>query len=179
MKKSTQVAMGGICTSLCLFLMFMASLFPFTQYAFPALAGIVLVIVVIENGVSTAVLVYVAVSLLSLIIVPSKESVLIFISFFGYYPIIKSKLEGIPTRLVEYLAKFSVFNFSMAICYAILIFVLGLDDVLDLSGPLGKFSIIALLILGNITFIIYDYLITNLTYLYYHWFRPRILRKFK
>lgn len=178
MKKSTQVALGGICTSLCLFLMFMTCLFPFTEFAFPAMAGIVLVAVVIENGVSTAVLVYAAVSLLSLIIVPVKEASLLFVGFFGYYPIIKAKLEQIRSRVLEYFAKFLLFNVAVICSYLVLIYVLGIQDILEESGPFGKYSILALLVLGNVMFIVYDFAITNLTYVYLHWFRPRILRKF-
>lgn len=177
MKKSTQVAMGGICAALCLFLIFLTCMFPFTQFAFPALAGIVLIAVVMENGVSTAVLVYAAVSILSLIIVPVKEAAFLFVGFFGYYPIIKAKLEKIKPRILEYLVKFLIFNGSVIICYVILIYALGLDDVLDQTGLFGKYSVLALLVLGNIMFAVYDFAITNLAYVYTHWFRPRILRK--
>ncbi|RGB69799.1 MULTISPECIES: hypothetical protein [Oscillospiraceae] len=177
MKKSTQVAMGGICASLCLFLMFMTCMFPFTQFAFPALAGIVLIAVVFENGRPTATLVYVAVSILSLIIVPVKEAAFLFVGFFGYYPIIKSKLEQLRPRLIEYLVKFLIFNASVIGCYAILIYIMGIDEVLEETGMFGQYSLLVLILLGNIMFIIYDFAITNLTYVYTSWFRPKILRK--
>lgn len=179
MKKSTQVAMGGICAALCLFLMFMTCMFPFTQFAFPALAGIVLIAVVMENGVSTAVLVYAAVSILSLIIVPVKEAAFLFVGFFGYYPIIKAKLERIRPRLLEYIVKFAIFNASVVTCYLILIYVMGLDELLEQSGLFGKYSMLVLLIMGNVMFAVYDYAITNLIFVYKSWFRPRILRKFR
>lgn len=179
MKKSTQVALGGVCASLCLFLIFMTCMFPFTQFAFPALAGIVLIAVIIENGTSTAILVYVAVALLSLIVVPDKEAALMFVGFFGYYPILKVKLERIPLRALEYFCKFAVFNVSVVSCYLILIYLLGIDEVLDQSGVFGKYSIAILLVVGNVMFFIYDIAVTNLSYVYLHWFRPRIMRRTK
>jgi hypothetical protein len=152
-------------------------MFPFTQFAFPALAGIVLIAVIIENGASTAVLVYAAVAILSLIIVPVKEAALMFVGFFGYYPIIKVKLERIPWRVLEYICKFGLFNVAVIGSYLILIYVLGIDEVLDSSGAFGQYSILALLILGNVMFFIYDIAVTNITFVYLHWFRPRIMRK--
>ena len=61
-KKSTQVAMGGIASALCLLLMIL-TIIPIATYTMPALAGMVLIVVVIENGYSTAWMVYAAVGL--------------------------------------------------------------------------------------------------------------------
>lgn len=176
MKKSTQVALGGICSALCLLLIFMTCMFPFTDFAFPALAGIVLIAVMIENGTSTAILVYAAVSILSVVIVPSKEAAMMFVFFFGYYPIVKAKLEKIPFRLVEYILKFALFNGAVITCYALIVALFGLGAVIE-NGPLGKFSLFILLGLGNVAFIIYDAAVTRMTFFYLRWFRPRILRK--
>ena len=129
------------------------------------------------HGRPTATLVYVAVSILSLIIVPVKEAAFLFVGFFGYYPIIKSKLEQLRPRLIEYLVKFLIFNASVIGCYAILIYIMGIDEVLEETGMFGQYSLLVLILLGNIMFIIYDFAITNLTYVYTSWFRPKILRK--
>ena len=87
-RKSTQVALGGMSSALCLLLMFMTGLIPFGTFALPAMAGIVLIVVVVEMGRSTAALVYGAVSLLSLFMCPDKEAAMMFIGFFGCYPVI-------------------------------------------------------------------------------------------
>ena len=93
-KKSQQVALGGIATALCIVLMFATGMIPFSYYALPALAGLVLIAVREENGLSTALIVFAAVSLLSVFVVPIKEAALLFIAFFGYYPIIKAIFES-------------------------------------------------------------------------------------
>ena len=41
-KKSGQVALGGIATGMCIALMFATGMIPFSYYALPALAGLVL-----------------------------------------------------------------------------------------------------------------------------------------
>ena len=48
-KKSTQVAMGGIASALCLLLLIL-TIIPIATYTMPALAGMGLIVVVIENG---------------------------------------------------------------------------------------------------------------------------------
>ena len=94
--------MGGIASALCLLLMIL-TIIPIATYTMPALAGMVLIVVVIENGYSTAWMVYAAVGFLSLFICPDKEAAMLFVGFFGYYPILKGKLEKIRVRMVEYL----------------------------------------------------------------------------
>ena len=60
-KKSGQVALGGIATGMCIALMFATGMIPFSYYALPALAGLVLIAVREENGLSTALIVFAAV----------------------------------------------------------------------------------------------------------------------
>lgn len=38
---------------------------------------------------------------------------MLFVGFFGYYPILKGKHEKIKKRSMEYLSKFSIFNLAM------------------------------------------------------------------
>ena len=48
MKKSEQVALCGVVAALCTLLMFMTGMFPFSTYALPALAGLLMVTVAVE-----------------------------------------------------------------------------------------------------------------------------------
>ena len=147
--------MGGIASALCLLLMLL-TIIPIATYTMPALAGMVLIVVVIENGYSTAWMVYAAVGFLSLFICPDKEAAMLFVGFFGYYPVLKGKLEKIRVRLVEYLVKFVVFNVAMIANYLIIIYLFGIQDVLEEVGPLGQYSVVLLLLMGNVVFFISD-----------------------
>ena len=100
-KKSGQVALGGIATGMCIALMFATGMIPFSYYALPALAGLVLIAVREENGLSTALIVFAAVSLLSVFVVPIKEAALLFIAFFGYYPILQETFAKIRPKVLE------------------------------------------------------------------------------
>ena len=175
-KKSTQVAMGGIASALCLLLMLL-TIIPIATYTMPALAGMVLIVVVIENGYSTAWMVYAAVGFLPLFICPDKEAAMLFVGFFGYYPVLKGKLEKIRVRLVEYLVKFVVFNVAMIANYLIIIYLFGIQDVLEEVGPLGQYSVLLLLLMGNVVFFIYDVALSRIITAYREVLRKKIFRR--
>lgn len=176
-KKSTQVALGGLSAALCLILMFLTGVIPFGEYALPAFAGLVLIAIVVENGCKTAVLVYLTVSVLAVFLVPRPESTLLFIFFFGYYPVLQTKLVKISWKPLQYLLKFAVFNVAVVAAYMVVIYVLGISEIMEEFGPFGRYSALVLLLLGNVFFAVYDFTVDNIRYLYINWFRPKFLRR--
>lgn len=177
-KKSAQIALGGVFSALCLLIMFLSVVIPFATYALPAFAGAMLIAVMEENGSKTAWLVYGSVSLLSLFIVPSREAALMFVGFFGYYPIIRQKLEGLRPTVIAYVVKLILFNTAMIASYALLIYAFGMGELLDGIGETGKYlSTLGMLALGNVTFVVYDRALRQYTWVYHHWFKPTFLRR--
>lgn len=176
-RKSTQVAMGGVATALCLLLMVFTAILPFAEYALPALAGLLLIAVVAENGGKSALLVYGAVSILSLMLVPRPEAALLFVCFFGYYPILQGLLEGLRPLALRYLVKFLVFNAAMVGAYWLLIYLFGITDILESFGDFGQYSVLVLWGFGNVFFVVYDLTVGNIRRAYWAWFRPRFLYK--
>lgn len=168
--------MGGIASALCLLLMLL-TIIPIATYTMPALAGMVLIVVVIENGYSTAWMVYAAVGFLSLFICPDKEAAMLFVGFFGFYPILKGKLEKIHPRVLEYVVKFLIFNAAMILNYVIIIFLFGIQDVLEEVGPMGQYSVLLLLGLGNIVFFVYDLALSRIIMAYKYVLRKKIFRR--
>lgn len=174
MSKSKQIAAGGIASSLCLLLMFLTGVFPFATYALPAMAGTLLVVVVLELNRATAVMVYVSVSLLSLFIAPDKEAALVFIFFFGYYPILKGLIEQIRLRPLELAVKYILFNGMMVLVYFLMIQFLGMQYVADEMMEYGPYGLYFLLGAGNFMFFYYDKALTGLISAYIYQFRPGI-----
>ena len=169
--KSTQVALGGLSAALCITLMLSSAILPFSTYALPMFAGIVLIPLAVEIGLSSAVIAYTAVSFLSVMIVPDYETSLMFIAFFGYYPLLRMKMYKIKFFLVRIIAKFALFNLSMILVYYFLINLFGMVDLIDeLSNGFGYL----LLLMGNIGFILYDFALLNLMRLYIHKIRKHI-----
>ena len=176
MKKSTQVALGGLSSALCLLLMFMTGLIPFSSYIFPALAGIVLISVREENGLKTALLVYAATSLLALLIIPDREAVMMYIMLLGYYPLAKPWIERLA-RPLSILFKLLLFNIVVVAFYYVMLFVFGVPDMLEGWGDFGRYTVAVILVIVNFTLFMYDYLLTQALHIYRGWVRPKILRK--
>lgn len=176
-RKSTQVAIGGMASALCLLLMIMTGMIPFATFALPAMAGIVLIAVVVEMGRSTAMLVYVAVALLSLFMCPDKEAAMMFIGFFGYYPVVKGLLDRIRPKLLQMLCKFAAFNLSIVATYWIIINLFGLTDILEEAGMLGDLTLLLTWLMGCAVFVMFDIALGRLTWAYVHVLRYRFFRK--
>ena len=164
MKTSVKVSLGGVVAALSLVLMLLCSVIPFGTYAFPTFAGILLVAVVIELGYRWALTVYFVTAVLSFLLVTDKEAALYYTAFLGFYPIIKSLIERIRLKAVQYLVKYALFN----VCI-IAAFLIGMTL---LSIPKESFSLFGVylpwlfLAFGNVFFIVYDLCVTRLVTLY-------------
>ena len=153
-------------------------------YALPAIAGMFVVFAVIEMGRKWAFSVYLSTSVVALITVANKEAVMLYVAFFGYYPILKAILEARNKRLSEYIIKFAVFNLSMIGAYLFMIYVFGIpyDKLMGTTGETGlaaKYAPLILLGLGNIVFIIFDKGITNVVRLYILVWQKKFRKLFK
>lgn len=164
MSKSIRVAFCGILTAVCTLLMLLTGLIPIGTYALPALAGVLLVIPVIELGAGWAWPVYIASSVLSLLLAGDKEAAMLFIVFFGYYPILKAAFEKLHRKYLSYLLKLLVFNASMVTGYFLSIWVLGVPE--DSFTVFGVYLPGVLLLAGNLVFFVYDYAISTLVVTY-------------
>ena len=90
---SFRVAFCGVLAALMIAVMLLGTMIPTTTYICPALAGVLLLPVVWEFGFRTGALLYLAVALLSLILSPNKEAALFFVLLFGWYPLLRPKLQ--------------------------------------------------------------------------------------
>lgn len=175
MNKSICIAFCGIMTALCVVLMFLTGLIPVGTYALPALAGILLVVLVVEMGTSWAWPVYIASSALSVFLAADKEAAMLYVLFFGYYPILKAVIERRRLNTaITYLLKFSVFNVSMIAGYFVSIWVLGVPQ--DSFTMFGLNLPVLLLIAGNVTFAVYDYAISSVVVTYTRRFHKTVSR---
>lgn len=177
---TSKTALGGIIAALSVVTMFMTAVIPTLTYALPAVAGVLLVVMVVDIGKKWAFGVYAAVSALSLLILPDKEAAVMYVFFFGHYPIVKAILEG--TRLhgvVLWLIKLLVFNACVVAAYLVILYVFQLP--FDELEEYGKWAVAGLLGLGNVVFVIYDVAVSRLVALYLLKWRKHLrkLLKFK
>lgn len=180
MKPTSRIALGGMMGALALTCL-MLTVFPFATYALPALASLWLFPVVIECGKRYGAAVYAATAILALLITPDMEAKVLYVAFFGYYPLIKSVAES-QSRPVERLLKLGVFNAAVVASYALLFTVGGLS-MQEFADPILPFPLgvvlVGFLLVGNGVFLLYDTALTRLLPLYFLRFRPTLRRLFK
>lgn len=178
MKNTSLTALGGIITALSIVFMFMSSLIPFMTYIVPAFAGLLLIVTVQEVELKWSAYIYVAVSLLSLLVIADKESAVMYAFFFGYYPFVRALLDKkVKNKIVNKLLKFIIFNAGVVLGYLLIIYVFAIP--IEEMEEFGKYTNLVLLGLGNITFIFYDIVVKNLSLIYEKKWHKQIVKLFK
>lgn len=177
MNNSYKTALGGIVSAICLVLMLLTGIVPIGTYAFPALAGLILIIIVIEVNCKWAFAVFFVVSVLSFLLAGDKEAALYFTAFFGFYPIIKSQLEKITNRILEWFLKLLIFNICIITAFFIGMLVLSVPkDSFEIGGVYLPWLFLAV---GNIVFIIYDIGLTQVVTKYIRYGHGALMKVFK
>lgn len=176
-KNSAKTSLGGVIAALSIVLMFLTSLMPSMTYALPAAAGILVTIIVIEINKKWALGVYAAVSVLSILLVADKEAAVMYIMFFGYYPILKAVFERRFNKTVSMILKLIVFNISMIIAFIISTYVFMIPfEEMEKYGPVAAFGLLAA---GNVIFVIFDFALSNIITIYNMKWRKVFKRIFK
>ncbi len=177
MKQSSKCAIGGIVSALSLVLMISVAVVPFLTYALPAMAGALIIFIVIEIDKKWAFGVFSAVGILAFLLVHDKEIAMMYIAFFGYYPIIKAVFEGKLPAPLSWILKVVIFNVTMVAAYLVLIYLLGLQ--IDEITEYGAIAVPLLLGMGTAAFILYDIALTRIISLYMIKWRKYFKRYFK
>lgn len=159
MKQSSKTALGGILAALMLVVMFLFSVFPSLTIAAPAVASMLMLFVVLEIGKGWAFGVYIVVSALALMLIPSKEAAVLYVAFFGYYPILKQILEKyVRLRAAEWILKIVLFAGVMFGAYYLMIRFMGIE--FDEIDKYGRAAVPLLLGVGTAAFVGYDFCLT-------------------
>ena len=157
MKKSVKITFASITAALVSALM-SASLIPNITFAVPAVAGLLMIPVFAQCGVIWALLSF-FVSALTSFFISDKTSWLLFVCFFGFYPILKPLIEKIKKPVIEWTLKLLIFNSSAVICYFV--------EILIIDLKLKLWLLAAAFILGNIVFVLYDIAVSRVVAFYY------------
>lgn len=145
-----QIAFGGISILLTIVSLYLASTLPTNRIFFLGLSSVFLAIVVIEFGTRAAILNYISTSILGFLILPNKVILLPFISFLGYYGIIKFYIEKLDNFIFEWILKLLAFNGGLYLVYTFTNTILLGDISIDVS-------IWVIIVIAEIIFIVYDY----------------------
>lgn len=172
---SKNIALGGVLTALTLVLLYLTLLIPTNTLTLLTLASFMVPVALIRANLKTAILVYSASSLLSLIFVPGYA--LHYILFFGCYGIIKSLIERLDRFTLEWTLKLIFFN---VICIGFFKAFVTLFDpnfisrILEVGEKffptLPSMGLIVLWLAAQLVFMVFDYALTLLVDLYYKYF---------
>lgn len=175
---TAKTALCGMVSALSVVLMLFEGLVQVASVAMPAAAGCLLIPIVAEAGLGWAFGSYGATAALCLLLAPDKEAALIYLLFFGYYPALFAVLGRIKNTAICWAAKLAIFN-AAAVGEAMLTFyVLGIpmEDIPFLPMPWGA---IALLLMANVVFVLYDKTLAGLIRLYFQRLHGRLGKYFK
>ena len=159
-----QLALGGVLAALAVVLLLLGGVIPIGTYIAPMLASLPLIVLLAELPKGLCLGWYAVVAILGVMLCPDKETAFVFV-FLGWYPVAKPALDRLP-RLPRIAAKLLVFNLAVAALYALLILVFRLEALVQEAKETGLVLLLVLLVLGNVTFLLYDILLNRLTVLY-------------
>ena len=151
MKQSSRIAFCGLMAALGVVILMLGNFVGIGTYVAPMLAGLLLTPAGKRWGTKYQVLLWLAVGLLGVFLVADWEESLLFLCFFGWYPIARPTLQRLP-RVLGRVVKFLMFNVVIIALEALLMLVLVPED-------LGLGFLLVLLVLGNVTFLVYDLVI--------------------
>lgn len=175
MKRNTKITLSAMMAALASAFMLL-SYFPYLTYAIPAIAGLFIMVIVIELGCKWAIGGYLASAFL-IFLLAETESKLMYIGFLGFYPILKALLEKWRKPVTEWVVKIICFNIAVGIIYFILSKIIGFSA--EDFGVLGEYGIIVLLGLGNAVFVVYDIAVSRMAMMYMNLIHPKIKKIIK
>ena len=153
--KTRQIALGGLLAALAVVIMCLGGLIPVATYVCPMLCCMTQFVVLRYCGKRVAWAWFAVVTILSLLSGPDKEAAMVFLAL-GAYPILKEYME--KCRIAIFL-KLLFFNSAIMLSYFCMIYLLGMQYVVEENSRLGFVGIAIILLLGNITFLLLDKLL--------------------
>lgn len=153
-ENAKRMALCAMMAALCVVLMVLGAVLELGMYAAPMLAGLCFIPIGQKYGRKYHLILFVASSLLCFMFVPNIEQNLIFAGFLGWYPIAHPGLQKLPKGL-RLLVKLLLFN-AIVIAIEWLVITVLVPDVM------GGTLLWIMLILGNLTFVAYDFMLPRL-----------------
>ena len=175
MKTTGKITLSATMAALATVIM-LVSYFPYLTYAVPAVAGLFIMISVMEINCKWALLSYISASFF-VFLFAEPESKLMFIGFFGFYPILKCLIERINKPVLEWIIKILLFNVCILLIYKVFakIFMIPEDNL----NEFFKYGEIVLLIFANAVFVVFDIALSRMANFYFAKFHFRVSRIFK
>ena len=175
-RSSRKIALSGMMVALGAAVMLLGGVIPAATFCCPAIAGLALIPLAMDCGRSYALSAWAAMSVLGLILCPDKEAALLLL-FLGWYPVMKWPIEKRlrrpwPRRLV----KLVLWNACIAVMYALIFFVLRLDQIMEGYRDMTRVMLMSMLLLGNVTLALYDVCLSRFAMMYLARLRNKLFK---
>ena len=149
--KAKRIALSAVLGACSLAVLYLACYMPSGRLGMAAAAGLFPAAAVTSCGFGAGFLCYAGTAVLAMLLVADKNVALLYLLFFGLYPMIKGWIEKWGRLALELVMKFVIFNL-----YAILVFR-GLSGLLTGLLPTSNLPPMILLVIANVVFFLYDY----------------------
>lgn len=170
-EKTKRLAMSALLAALGVVAISVGSFIQVMDISMAVIASVFGIFAVIEYGGSYPWLIYAVTGVIALVVSPySKEAAAMYVLFFGYYPIIKEKLEK-KRRLVSWILKEVIFNIALAIM------LVASKLLLTAYASEPWYMYAAFAFLAEIAFPLYDIALTRVISLYIRKIRPKFRLK--
>lgn len=147
---SVRIALAGILSAGSMVLLWMACLSPTGRLGLNAAAGLFPVAGVLMSGRAAGYCCWIVTGLLGLVLLPDKGMALLYLMFFGLYPVLKSVFETRKSLVFCWSLKLIYFNMVLTVS----VFVLG--ELFFSALPALLHRPLPAWVAGNIVFIAYD-----------------------
>lgn len=145
------VAYTALLAALSLVILYGSCLAPTGRAGVVGLAGLLPAAAVISGGPSSGVLCYAGTGILAFLLLPDKGNALLYLLFFGLYPLVKYSIERIRRLPLELVLKLAFFNGMLSVFWFVL-------RTIFLSAiPLSTQSLPLLYLGGSAVFLMYDF----------------------
>lgn len=171
-RKAKKLALCAILAAMGVVLMTVGVVIEAFDLTTVMLASMLTVIAVIEAGRGYAYMTYGVMSVLSILLLPSKLIGVMFL-FLGYYPIVKEQIERLK-RPVSWALKLLFFNLSLVLLYVVMKALFTGIELIDDFGIGIVMTYVLAIAIANFAFILYDIVLTKLIALYFHKLRRRL-----
>ena len=162
-----RIVVCGVLCALAVLILYLGAMIEVLDLSMSAIASLLIVLIVIEMGHSYAWMTYIAVSILSVVLLPQKLAAIFFAVFMGFYPIVKSYIERIRSVVVCWGLKLCVANAALFGAYFIIKYFI--PEEMDTELMMWTLYVMALA-----AFVLYDIAISKLITAYFYKFRDRL-----
>ena len=164
-QQSRRMALGGVMAALTVVILSLGSLIPLATFVAPLLAMVCLIPLVCRYGPGTALTVYAGAGILSLFLCADKELAFLYV-FLGWYPALRPRLEHLSSKVIKAVVKCVLFSAAMVAMYLLLIYLFRMEAVAAEFAEYSALAAAGLLVLGNVTFLLFDRALGQLMRLY-------------